>query len=292
MADDNDSSTLLDTAAASGTPAAPPQPQGDVAPPTDATAAPALTQTADEWFLADGVKGADARPEWFKADKYKSVADQAKAYVELEKRFGETAARLKGFTGAPEKYELSVPEDLKDAMEWTGDDPLLSEFQAFAKESGMSQQTFDKALHMLAKYEYTQQVIDHAQEKSLLGERADDRLRGFTDWARANLSDEQFAAIAKPLSKHTRPHEVFKAFEVLMEATRQPAITPPADDVRTGMTKDDWQSKWYAKSDVPGHKYRIDEPGAREKARAELEQIVGTGDVTDTRFKGGFRRAS
>ena len=44
-------------------------------------------------------------PEWYKADKYKSVAEQAKAYTELEKKFG-------GFTGAP-KDGYSVVEGVE-----------------------------------------------------------------------------------------------------------------------------------------------------------------------------------
>jgi len=38
-----------------------------------------------EYFLTDGIKGSGDSPEWYKADKYKSVAEQAKAYTELEK---------------------------------------------------------------------------------------------------------------------------------------------------------------------------------------------------------------
>lgn len=52
-----------------------------------------------EYFLTEGIKGAGDTPEWFKADKYKSIADQAKAYTELEKRFG-------GFKGAPKDLSL------------------------------------------------------------------------------------------------------------------------------------------------------------------------------------------
>ena len=53
------------------------------------------------YLFADGVVGEGDAPEWFKADKYKTVSDQAKAYVELESKFG-------GFKGAPKegKYEV------------------------------------------------------------------------------------------------------------------------------------------------------------------------------------------
>ena len=54
------------------------------------------TLSEGEYFLTEGIKGSGETPEWFKADKYKSIADQAKAYTELEKRFG-------GFKGAPKE---------------------------------------------------------------------------------------------------------------------------------------------------------------------------------------------
>lgn len=59
-----------------------------------AAAAPTDPNSPDAWVLAEGVQGTGKRPEWFKGDKYGSVADQAKAYVDLEKRFG-------SFNGAP-----------------------------------------------------------------------------------------------------------------------------------------------------------------------------------------------
>jgi len=55
------------------------------------------TEVQSTFSWSEGVNGEGEAPEYFKADKYKSVADQAKAYTELEKRFG-------GFTGAPEAY--------------------------------------------------------------------------------------------------------------------------------------------------------------------------------------------
>ena len=53
-----------------------------------------------EFFLSEGIKGVGDLPEWYKADKYKSVAEQAKAYTELEKKFG-------GFTGTKGRIRTS-----------------------------------------------------------------------------------------------------------------------------------------------------------------------------------------
>ena len=78
-----------------------------------------------EYFLSDGIKGTGDTPEWYKSDKYKSVAEQAKAYTELEKKFG-------GFTGAP-KDGYAGPEGIEP------DDALLQELTEFANKTGMSQ---------------------------------------------------------------------------------------------------------------------------------------------------------
>ena len=65
-------------------------------------AAPELGE--GEYYLADGVKGTGDIPEWYKADKYKSVAEQAKAYPELLSKFG-------GFTGACLLYTSDAADE-------------------------------------------------------------------------------------------------------------------------------------------------------------------------------------
>ena len=37
------------------------------------------TLSENEYFLAEGIKGTGETPEWYKADKYQSVAEQARA---------------------------------------------------------------------------------------------------------------------------------------------------------------------------------------------------------------------
>jgi len=69
------------------------------------------TETQSDWFYTDGVKGNGDKPEWL-ADKYKSVADKANGYSEIQKKFS-------NFTGAPEKYDLVIDgnEDVRFADE-------------------------------------------------------------------------------------------------------------------------------------------------------------------------------
>ena len=97
-------------------------------------AEPTLDQ--GEYFLAEGIKGAGETPEWYKSDKYQSVAEQAKAYTELEKKFG-------GFKGAP-KDGYTAPEGIES------DDALLTELTEFAKDTNMSDEAFSRAWDLLS----------------------------------------------------------------------------------------------------------------------------------------------
>ena len=71
----------------------------EVAPEAEATTE-ATTETTEStesvsegWMMSEDVKGEGDAPEWFKSSKYKTVADQAKAYAGLESKLG-------AFTGA------------------------------------------------------------------------------------------------------------------------------------------------------------------------------------------------
>ena len=48
------------------------------------------------WFLDEGIPGIGERPQWLN-EKFKTAADLAKSYNELEKKFSQ----------APEEYDLS-----------------------------------------------------------------------------------------------------------------------------------------------------------------------------------------
>lgn len=277
MADNNDTPA----AAAGGTTqatAAAAAPQTDNLIDTVAKPAAAPADGApSEWFWADGVKGAEKPPEWFDGKKYKSVAEQAKAYPELFKKHGELASKLKGFTGAPEKYELSVPEDLKEQMTWSADDPLLSEFQGIAKEAGMSQEVFAKCLHTLAKYEYANMVPDWGKEKQLLGDRADERLLSFWDWAGANFDQETAGIVKRAMGINPSPGEVFMALEAVQGATRQPAIHRPDETVSASLTLAD-VDRMQAKTNEKGQRLFDIDPAYRDEVRAKRRQVVGDGD--------------
>lgn len=143
--------------------AAEPAPSSDPAPaPAEPnsllTPAPAegdnIQITESEWRLSPTIKGTGDAPEWFKAGKYGSVEDQAKAYTALEGRFG-------GFSGAPDTYEFTAPEGVE--FNFDSEHPMYSKAIEFAKEKNMDQDTFNGMVGMYVS-EMAGNQVDPQQE--------------------------------------------------------------------------------------------------------------------------------
>jgi hypothetical protein len=238
----------------------------------DAVAAPAAAAVVDPAPVDPAVPG-------YLGGKYKTDKELEAGYKELQGKFTEATTRLKGFAGAPEAYELSMPDDLKGAVEWNAEDPLMVEFTSFAKEAGMSQEAFSKALHMLARYEYTMETVDLQQEKAALGDRADERIKGFTDWAQANLGEAEYAEVLSTLGQRTSPSKVFRAMELVLQANKQPAMPKPGDDVQPALTLAEVEKMQFAKNEHGQRLMEVD-PAYAAKVRAARASIVGTGDTS------------
>ena len=102
-------------------------------------------ETSEEptWHYAEGVPGQGDKPEFLK-DKYANITEQAKAYTELEGRFG-------AFTGAPEAYEINISDQLKEGgIEIDNEDPIMSSAMEFAQDIKMDQGGFDKMIELYA----------------------------------------------------------------------------------------------------------------------------------------------
>lgn len=218
----------------------------------------------DAYLLAEGILGKGPKPEWFKADKYKSVEEQAKAYVELEKRFG-------SFTGAPKdgKYEVPpMPEGVNG--EFLTDHPVFQSFNEWAAKNNLSQSGYNEVLGLLAQYEQSQ-VPDIAAIKQTLGENADERINAVVGWARANLSPEQFEVL-KATGTTAVAGQVLQLMEAVISKV-QATKTPPkvGDDTAAAVSVDPLEAirKEHAKRDPATGKllYDID-----PKHRAKVEE--------------------
>ena len=136
------------------------------------------TLAEGEYFLSDNIKGVGEMPEWYKADKYKSVAEQARAYTELEKKFG-------GFTGAPKDgYELY------DGVE--SDDALWAELVEFGNNTNMNQAALHQAWELLTAQEEALDQVSMEEEIGKLGPQAAERITTVEQLMRNNLSPELY----------------------------------------------------------------------------------------------------
>ena len=140
---------------------------GDTAAPVESSEANNVEATPEaSWYYAEGVPGTGEKPEYFNDKTFKSLADQAKAQGELRKKLG-------AFTGAPEEYDLNVPEGF-DSESISDEDPLLVNFAEMAKEANMNQETFDKVVGLFLSNnqegDARQQEINEAYQKEQLEE--------------------------------------------------------------------------------------------------------------------------
>ena len=175
MPEDTSDSLLTDTAEAS--------PAGEAT----ATAEPQtlLTDTTSTEETQDTAP-AD-RPE-FLLEKYSSVEDQAKAYPELQKQFG-------AFTGAPESYEVTVPEGITAEID-TGS-PLIQDFSKLCSENRVSQDFFNEVTDLFFTSVAAENAISQSAEMEKLGAEGPQKIGDLMDWAKANFDEDQMGALER-----------------------------------------------------------------------------------------------
>ena len=213
--------------------AAPPAPAAGV-PPTleeaqrivEAAKLAAQPNSGLAWNLNDTTPGVGEKPAWFKGDKYKNVAEQAKAYNELESRMG-------AFVGAPKdgNYTVTVPDtvgtfDMKH--------PMMVGFKEWAIKNQVSNDKFNDLLGQLAQYEQVQ-APNMAQTKASLGPDANARISNVVTWARANLDKAGFENLREATSGKAAA-ATFKVIEQLIKNSGQVRMPKPGEDVPQGGT--------------------------------------------------------
>lgn len=194
-------------------------------------AEPTLDQ--GEYFLAEGIKGAGETPEWYKSDKYQSVAEQAKAYTELEKKFG-------GFKGAP-KDGYTAPEGIES------DDALLSELTEFAKDTNMSDEAFGRAWDLLSAQEQAVEEVSQEMEMQKLGDNATQRLKSVEGFLKNNLDADTYSAAQELVTSA----DSVALIEMIVKATMPAKLPIEGGEHPQGLT-------W---ADVEAEMFRKDEKG-------------------------------
>ena len=184
-----------------------------------------------EYFLTDGIKGTGEAPEWYKSDRYKSVADQAAAYTELEKKFG-------AFKGAP-KDGYSMPEGIDQ------EDELMQELMGFASETNMSQDYFNKAWELLSAQSEAVEEVSAEVEIAKLGDNATDRIKTVEQFMKNNLDAEVYEQVRYAVNSA----DSIMLVEALIKSTAPQKLPIDGHVVPGGITWPDIEKEMFRKDE-------------------------------------------
>ena len=230
--------------------------------------------SAPAWSWGEDLPGEGDAPEWLKADKYSSVADQAKAYTDLEKKFG-------SFTGAPDEYAVPAAEsfsdiELPEGVDFTIDaeDPLLVAFMPVAKDMGLSQEGFDKVMGVYINQQvadYSATMTTAAEEKKALGDNADERLSNVESWAKANFDQSTFDKLRDLLTTA----DAVDVAEQLISKTRNASLPNPAAVKPAPAHSREEYNAMMGEKDGEGRLKYMSDPEFRKKVQRVGEQVFG-----------------
>jgi hypothetical protein len=144
------------------------------------------------WYIDEGIPGVGPRPNWLN-EKFKTAADLAKSFTELEKKLGTT------------------PDEYKFKSKYLDEDYVpFQDFKKLAKDKRVPQEVIDKMVESIDKY-MDEFKVDYSEEIKKLGDNAKDRLKTLDNWAMANLSKDSYEA----LTNNLKSAESIRALEEL-----------------------------------------------------------------------------
>ena len=217
--------------------------------------------TGAKYLFADGVEGTGDAPEWFKSNKYKTVSDQAKAYTELEGKFG-------AFKGAPKegKYEI-------EGINFE-ENPLMATVAEWGLANQLSPEGLENLVVKVGELAAKQQEEDQAAAMTALGENAQKRLADIASWGRNNLSPDeymQFQGLAQ-----TAGH--VEVLEKLIGMTKNSKLVKPDDVTTNSSTKADAEAELkaaYLATNEKGQRLMEVDPTYRKKVQAQMTEFYG-----------------
>lgn len=175
------------------------------------------------WLYDKDVPGVGEKPDWYNSDKYATVHDQAKAYQDA-------AGKLRGFSGAPESYDLTLNKELTDQkLSVDADDPLVKTITGWAKDQNMTQQALSELINTYVSHQQTAVALTEKEEEAFnaseiekLGDGGAELCETLKMWGKNTLPAEllpTFQAMAATA-------EAVKVFDFLKQKTRYATVPP------------------------------------------------------------------
>lgn len=266
--DDGDAGkTILDTAGAGG--------DGDAGAAGDGDGKPG------EWSWGEDVPGSGSVPPWLKTDKYKTVADQAKAAIELETKLGPAAEML----GAPEgDYEMpKLPEGVEGT--WDAEDAMLKTFQETAKKKDISQALFNDIVQPFAQLLASEKAAEELAVSDALAELGTNsaaRIEQVRDYMVASVGEDLYSELNDAIGTNVKAYQALEA--VVAKASGDAQLSSLPGKTGPGFTKADIEAERY-KAYPEGHKlagksmYEHDAEH-RTKVQAMWKELFPGEDIT------------
>jgi len=171
-----------------------------------------------------------------------NVEELGASYKALEKKLGQRTEELAGTIreevladisgNAPEKYEMQMPE-LPDGVhiDVDAEQPLLKWWEETARSKGLSNEDFNKGIDAFVQNEIAG-LPDKDTQINLLGENAVQRIESADLWAKKNLSENSYTAIANMVSTA----DGIKAIEEIMSLNKDAPI--PSTETKIDVSLD------------------------------------------------------
>jgi len=170
-----------------------------------------------EWFQSEGVKGMGDSPEWYQHSHFKNVNEQARAYGELQSKFG-------GFVGAP-KDGYATPEGIDK------EDALLVTLTEFGNKFNMNQEGMTAAWDMLTAQETASSEAFHETEMAKLGDNHDQRIKRVENALKHKLGDNY-----EDVSKLVNSADSIMLVESMLKAFSPAVLPKDGGENPTGVT--------------------------------------------------------
>lgn len=204
------------------------------------------------WYWDENTPGVGERPAYL-PEKYKTVADMAKAQRELESRLGQ----------APKEYDFSK-----------GDKWIEPEYEPFkkmaelAKSKHVPQEVMDAFMEATGSY-LDEFKVDVNAEKQKLGANAGERLSVLNNWAKANLSEKAYATLTRGM-KTAESIEALEELRTKMLANNTMIPTGKEVNEQAGPSLEEYRVEL-----AQNLKKYQDDPVYRKAMEQKLAQIVG-----------------
>ena len=217
----------------------------------------ASPQLEPTWYFAEGVPGVGEKPDYLES-KYKTLADQAKAYKEAQKLLG-------GLKPAPDEYDFGEAQEYIDK-----DNDYIKDFVSFAKENKIQQDAFQKIINTYVEYDKSRQPKPE-EEIAKLGNDGMQKISTLQNWVKNNLSDGSRKALEKLPVKAEVVQMLDEVRQLHMNTLSKIPVETQKVKVNT-LTREDVEAEMLANY----QRYQID-PNYRAQITAKFAQAVGTG---------------